>query len=130
MQLDGTGTGRIGRHGHSVTGALEIDCLICHLSNGRYDHEDRSTAIKGQDFRWAPTIAAGLGTFASFRSAGSIAGQWHPGRPVPTTLPAIKYDQTAPFPIGDIKVKAQVVTDGKIVPLSDAWMDVPKLEKW
>jgi Periplasmic binding protein len=45
-------------------------------------------------------------------------------------LPAIKYDQTAPFPVGDIKVKAQVVTDGKIVPLSDAWMDVPKLEKW
>jgi hypothetical protein len=45
-------------------------------------------------------------------------------------LPAIKYDQTAPFPIGDIKVKAQVVTDGKIVPLGDTWMDVPKLDKW
>jgi Periplasmic binding protein len=45
-------------------------------------------------------------------------------------LPAIKYDQTAPFPVGDIKVKAQVVSDGKIVPLGDAWMDVPKLEKW
>lgn len=76
-----------------ITGALEIDCLICHLSTGRYDHEDRFTAIKGEDFRWAPSVAAGLGTFASFRSAGSIADQWHPGRPVPSTLPAIKYDR-------------------------------------
>jgi hypothetical protein len=77
-----------------ITGALEIDCLICHESDGRYDHEARATALKGQDFRWAPTIASGLGTFASFRSAGSIADQWHPGRPAPTTLPAIKYDRS------------------------------------
>ena len=77
-----------------ITGALEIDCLICHQSTGGYDHEGRATALKGQDFRWAPTIAAGLGTFASFRSAGSIADQWHPGRPAPTTLPSIKYDRS------------------------------------
>ena len=45
-------------------------------------------------------------------------------------LPTLKYDDTAPFPIGDIKAKAQIVRDGKIVPLGDAWMDSPKLEKW
>jgi len=45
-------------------------------------------------------------------------------------LPDIKFDQTAPFPVGEIKAKAQVVTDGKIVPVGDAWMNVPKLEKW
>jgi hypothetical protein len=45
-------------------------------------------------------------------------------------LPDIKFDQTAPFPVGEIKAKAQVVTDGKIVPVGDAWMSVPKLEKW
>jgi ABC-type branched-subunit amino acid transport system substrate-binding protein len=45
-------------------------------------------------------------------------------------LPTLKYDDTAPFPVGDIKAKAQIVKDGKIVPLSDAWMDSPKLEKW
>ncbi len=77
-----------------ITGALEIDCLICHQSAGHYDHEARFTAIKGQNFRWAPSIAAGLGTFASFRNAGSIADQWHPGRPAPSTLPAIKYDRS------------------------------------
>jgi hypothetical protein len=77
-----------------ITGPLEIDCLICHQSTGRYDHDARFTAVKGQDFRWAPSIAAGLGTFASFRSAGSIADQWHPGGTVPSTLPAIRYNRS------------------------------------
>jgi branched-chain amino acid transport system substrate-binding protein len=45
-------------------------------------------------------------------------------------LPTLKYDDSAPFPVGDIKAKAQIVKDGKIVPLGDAWMDSPKLEKW
>jgi branched-chain amino acid transport system substrate-binding protein len=45
-------------------------------------------------------------------------------------LPEIKFDQTAPFPVGEIKVKAQVVKAGQIVPYGDEWMSVPKLEKW
>jgi hypothetical protein len=76
-----------------ITGKLEIDCLICHASGGDYNHEGRFTALKGEDFSWAPTIAAGLGTFGSFRSAGAIANQWHPGRAVTTNLPAIKYNR-------------------------------------
>jgi hypothetical protein len=77
-----------------ITGTMEIDCLICHQSTGQYNHEARLTALKGQDFRWTPTIAAGLGVFASFRSAGSIADQWHPGKAVPSTLPSIRYDRS------------------------------------
>jgi nitrate/TMAO reductase-like tetraheme cytochrome c subunit len=77
----------------NITGKLEIDCLICHQNTGRYDHEARFNALRAQNFRWAPTIAAGLGVFASFKSAGSIADSWHPGRPVAATLPAIKYDR-------------------------------------
>jgi hypothetical protein len=76
-----------------ITGTMEIDCLICHQTSGRYDHEARFNAVKAQDFRWAPSIAAGLGAFASFKSAGSIADSWSPGRPVPSTLPSIKYDR-------------------------------------
>ena len=45
-------------------------------------------------------------------------------------LPTVKFDSTAPVPVGEIKAKAQVVTGGKIVPLGDNWLDVPKLEKW
>ena len=76
-----------------ITGTMEIDCLICHQTAGRFDHEARFNALKAQNFRWAPSIAAGLGVFASFKSAGSIADSWHPDRPVPSTLPALRYDR-------------------------------------
>lgn len=45
-------------------------------------------------------------------------------------LPDVDFDNTAPFPIGAIKAKAQVVVDGKIQPLGDAWLPVPALQKW
>lgn len=44
--------------------------------------------------------------------------------------PAIQFDKTAPFPVGDIKAKALVVRNGEIVPLTETWLDAPKLEKW
>ena len=76
-----------------ITGKMEIDCLICHQTTGRYDHEARYHALNAQNFRWTPAIAAGLGVFSSFKSAGSIADSWRPGRPAPSTLPVIKYDR-------------------------------------
>jgi len=76
-----------------ITGTMENDCLICHQAAGNYNVEARATALKGQNFRWTPTIAAGLGTYGSFRNAGAMADQWHPGKPVPATLPAIKYNR-------------------------------------
>lgn len=45
-------------------------------------------------------------------------------------LPTIGFDTSAPFPVGDIKATAEVVVDGKIVPLGEDWMDVPALDKW
>jgi hypothetical protein len=83
---------RMGRM--QITGTLEIDCLICHQSTGSYNHEGRFTALKGENFRWAPTIAAGLGTFGSLSNAGSMADQWQPGKPVPATLPSINYNRS------------------------------------
>ncbi len=83
---------RMGRM--QITGTMEIDCMICHQSAANYNHEARFTALKGQNFRWAPTIADGLGTFGSFRNAGSLADQWHPGKSLPATLPPIKYNRS------------------------------------
>ncbi len=77
----------------NITGKLEIDCFLCHQTSGRYDQEGRFNALKAQDFRWAPTVGANLGVFASFKSAGAIADSWSPGKPVPSTLPAIKYNR-------------------------------------
>jgi branched-chain amino acid transport system substrate-binding protein len=45
-------------------------------------------------------------------------------------LPTLAFDKSAPFPVGEIKTKAQVVVDGKITPLTDDWIEVPKLDKW
>ncbi|WP_428249673.1 ABC transporter substrate-binding protein [Ferrovibrio sp.] len=45
-------------------------------------------------------------------------------------LPELDFDDTAPFPIGAIKAKAQVVVDGKIQPLTEEWLAVPAFEKW
>ena len=46
------------------------------------------------------------------------------------SLPDIKFDKTAPFPVGKLEVKAQVVRDGKITPLSNDWIAVPDMPKW
>jgi cytochrome c553 len=77
-----------------ITGKLEIDCLICHQSTGNFNHEARYTALKGEDFAWAPSISAGLGTYGSFRSAAQIAKSWHPGKTITSTPPPIKYDRS------------------------------------
>ena len=45
-------------------------------------------------------------------------------------LPQVDFDTTAPFPVGDLKASADVVSGGKIVPFNDAWMTIPALEKW
>lgn len=46
------------------------------------------------------------------------------------SLPTLDFDNTAPFPIGQIKVTAEVVKDGKIEPIAPGWLDVPPLAKW
>lgn len=46
------------------------------------------------------------------------------------SLPTLDYDNTAPFPIGDIKATAEVVKGGKITPIGSGWLSVPALKKW
>jgi ABC-type branched-subunit amino acid transport system substrate-binding protein len=45
-------------------------------------------------------------------------------------LPTLDFDNSAPFPIGEIKATAEIVKDGKIVPIVDGWLSVPDLAKW
>lgn len=45
-------------------------------------------------------------------------------------LPTLDYDNSAPFPIGRIRSTAEVVKDGKVVPVAEEWYDVPVLQKW
>lgn len=77
-----------------VTGKMEIDCLLCHESSSQYNHETRFKALTSQNIKWAPSIGAGLGTFAGFKTAKAFADSWKPGRAAPTNLPPLKYDRT------------------------------------
>ena len=76
-----------------VTGAMEIDCLICHDSSGHYDHDSRFRAMGMENIRWAPSIAAGLGTLGFAKSGKAAADQWRPPDPVPANPPLLKYDR-------------------------------------
>lgn len=45
-------------------------------------------------------------------------------------LPTLDFDESAPFPVGQIRATAEVVRGGQIVPLGTGWIDVPALTKW
>lgn len=77
-----------------VTGGMEVDCLICHNQHGNYDHEARIRALTGENYKWVPTISAGLGVYAISRTAKEFANRWRPGQPVPTNIPPMKLDRS------------------------------------
>lgn len=43
-------------------GPLSIDCLICHGNDPGYDRESRWEQIEEENFAWAPTVAATMGS--------------------------------------------------------------------
>ncbi len=43
-----------------LSGELEIDCMLCHAADGRYDPAERARQIGYQNFAWAPAAATGL----------------------------------------------------------------------
>ncbi|MBX9587734.1 MAG: ABC transporter substrate-binding protein [Hyphomonadaceae bacterium] len=46
------------------------------------------------------------------------------------SLPTLRFDETAPFPVGEIKATAEVVQGGKIKAIGEGWLSVPALKKW
>ena len=78
-----------------MSGALEIDCLICHTSDERYDPVARATQISvDQNFKYAPTLAAFLGKVQG--SASKLRDNFDPTGPDAKRAPKIAYD-TARF---------------------------------
>lgn len=76
-----------------VTGALEIDCLICHTRQGEYDHEARAKSLAYENLKWTATVASELGVYGASRPGKAFADGWRPPRPAPTNLPPVKYDR-------------------------------------
>jgi len=61
-----------------IVGKLEIDCLICHTADGSYDASERARQMALQNFRWAPTVAAGLGLIHGTPAAKLLPDDWDP----------------------------------------------------
>ncbi|MEW6357886.1 MAG: cytochrome b/b6 domain-containing protein [Planctomycetota bacterium] len=79
------------------SGALEIDCMVCHALKG-YDHAERAAQIAVMNFKWAPTVGMGLGTVK-----GNIVGapRPEPGKP-PASPVAVKYNPSLFDPEGKV----------------------------
>lgn len=43
-----------------LSGGLDIDCLLCHGADQHHDPAERAKQIERENFRWIPTVAAGL----------------------------------------------------------------------
>ncbi len=44
----------------AVSGALEVDCMLCHAADRTYRHAEWARQIDNQNFAWAATAALGL----------------------------------------------------------------------
>lgn len=45
----------------TLSGALEVDCMICHAVAGAYDFQSRREAVEAENFAWAATAGLRLG---------------------------------------------------------------------
>ncbi len=73
------------------SGALEPDCLICHLEH--YEYSDRAQQIKKYNFKWAATVAGGF---------GDVEGSVKNGE-----APKVKYNKQIFRPDGRVYLKIQ-----------------------
>lgn len=73
-----------------MSGALEIDCLICHTSDSRYDPAARAAAITDdQNFKYAPALAAFLGKVQG--TAERLRDNYDPAGPDARRVPKVNY---------------------------------------
>ena len=45
----------------TVSGNLEVNCLVCHDASAAYDQAEYANQVAKENFRYAPTAASGLG---------------------------------------------------------------------
>lgn len=51
-----------------LSGKLEIDCMACHNASPSQNHSEWVKQVARENFRWAPTAAAGLGEIGGMAS--------------------------------------------------------------
>lgn len=62
-----------------ISGPLEVDCMFCHSADQQHDPAEAEKQIDAQNFRWAPTVALGLGVVRG--EARKAPDDWDPSLP-------------------------------------------------
>ncbi|MEW6199951.1 MAG: hypothetical protein AB1601_14975 [Planctomycetota bacterium] len=94
---EGLGEGQSSRPRWSVSGPLEIDCMICHSADQQHDAAEAARQIEKENFRWAATAALGLGVVRG--EARKAPDDWDPYTPPDPDFPEragpmLIYDKT------------------------------------
>ena len=75
----------------SISGALQIDCMLCHSAGPWYDACERAHQIERQNFRWVPTAASGVGIVRG--DARKVPDNYSPFMPTAAqSFPAVTYN--------------------------------------
>jgi hypothetical protein len=90
-----------------LSGALEADCLFCHLET--YSYQARYEQVQAFNYRWAPTAGAGLGTINGSVAAylGSLDNPEMERLPLPTA----EYDKSLFLPDGKVRLPIKRPSD-------------------
>ena len=84
-----------------LTGALHVDCMVCHAVSGAYDFQARREQIEEQNFAWAPTAALHLATIDG--SVSRIREGTDPeSQAAQARLPELSYDEDRFGPEGTV----------------------------
>lgn len=91
-----------------LSGALEADCLFCHLNT--YSYQERYEQVQGLNYRWAPTVGAELGSVNGTVAAhlGSLAD---PDLEEALPMPTVEYDKSKFLPDGRVHLDIQRPND-------------------
>ncbi|MCC6782430.1 MAG: hypothetical protein IT457_06275 [Planctomycetes bacterium] len=84
-----------------LSGALDVDCMVCHGAGSSWSHERWSKAIDSQDFAWASGKALGL--FDVRGEVKSLPDELDPQSPAGRAkLPVTHWDRTRFGPDGKV----------------------------
>lgn len=78
----------------AVSGALEVDCMLCHAADRAYRHAEWARQINNENFAWAATAALGLADVKGLarRLPDDFNAEEMPDRAVKTRYDKRKFD--------------------------------------
>ncbi len=84
-----------------LSGALEIDCMICHAVSGAYDFNARREQVSDENFAWAATAALRLGAIEG--EVAKIKDGFDPNdEATQEKMPKVTYDSSRFAPDGTV----------------------------